>query len=206
MGTCGTSLRSTPWSRRARRALAALAAASLALAAAPAPARTVAGVEVPEEVALADGTVLRLNGAGVRRKLFVKVYVGALYLPRPRSDPAAILAADEPQRVEMRILYRRIGVRRMRATWEEGLRRNHPPERLERLRPDIERSYAAIRPVRRGDVVTFTYRPGEGMAIAHNGRPQDVIPGRALFAALLGVWLGPRPPDEGLKRAMLGRQ
>jgi len=33
-----------------------------------------------------------------------------------------------------------------------------------------------------------------------------VIPGRGLFAALLGVWLGPRPPDEGLKRAMLGRQ
>ncbi len=172
----------------------------------PAPARTVAGVEVPEEVTLADGTVLRLNGAGVRRKLFVKVYVGALYLPRPRSDPAAILAADEPQRVEMRILYRHIGVRRMRGTWEEGLRRNHPPERLERLRPDIERFYAAIRPVRRGDLVTFTYRPGEGMAIVHNGRRIDVIPGRGLFAALLGVWLGPSPPDEGLKRAMLGRQ
>ena len=60
--------------------------------------------------------------------------------------------------------------------------------------------------LRRSDVVTFTYRPGEGMAIAHNGRPIDVIPGRGLFAALLGVWLGPSPPDEGLKRAMLGRR
>ncbi len=165
----------------------------------------VAGVEVPDAVTLADGVTLRLNGAGVRRKLFVKVYVGALYLPRPRSDPAAIVAADEPQRVEMRILYRKIGVRKLRESWEEGLRRNHPPERLAGLRPAIERYYATLRPVRRGDVVTLTYRPGVGTEVAVNGEVADVIPGRGLFAALLGVWLGPKPPDEGLKRAMLGK-
>lgn len=164
----------------------------------------VAGVEVPETVTV-DGTRLVLNGAGVRRKLFVKVYVGALYLPRPRRDPAAIVAADEPQRVEMRILYRRIGVRRLRESWEEGLRRNHPPERLADLRPAIERYYATLRPVRRGDVVTLTYRPGVGTEVAVNGEVADVIPGRGLFAALLGVWLGPRPPDEALKAAMLGK-
>ncbi len=167
-------------------------------------ARTVAGVEVPETVAV-DGTALVLNGAGVRRKLFVKVYVGALYLPERRADPAAIIGADEPQRVEMRILYRRIGVRKLRESWEEGLQANHPPERLEALRPVLERYYATLRPVRRGDLVTLTYRPGAGTEVAKNGEVIDVIPGRALFAALLGVWLGPSPPDRNLKAAMLGR-
>jgi len=185
------------------RVLAGALLACLAALPGEAAARTVAGVQVPESVVV-DGTRLVLNGAGVRRKLFVKVYVGALYLPERRGDPAAIIGADEPQRVEMRILYRRIGVERLRESWEAGLRANHPPERLQALRPALERYFATLRPVRRGDLVTLTYRPGAGTEVAKNGEVIDLIPGRALFAALLGVWLGPRPPDAALKAAMLG--
>jgi len=40
-------------------------------------AREIAGVTVPETVSIADRTLV-LNGAGIRKKFFVKVYVGAL--------------------------------------------------------------------------------------------------------------------------------
>jgi len=49
--------------------------------AAPAQAAKVAGVELEDSVQIsADTPELVLNGAGIRKKLFIKVYVGALYL------------------------------------------------------------------------------------------------------------------------------
>jgi len=54
-------------------------ALSLILAAAAAEAKDVAGVKVPDSVSVNNQT-LALNGAGIRKKLFIKVYVGALYL------------------------------------------------------------------------------------------------------------------------------
>jgi len=47
---------------------------------------------------------LQLNGAGVRKRFIVKVYVGALYLPRKMSDAAAIVALDQPKSVRMHFL------------------------------------------------------------------------------------------------------
>ena len=56
----------------------------------PLAAREVAGVKLDEQVQL-GGTPLVLNGAGVRSKFFVKVYVGALYLSKPSKSVAEIL-------------------------------------------------------------------------------------------------------------------
>ena len=52
----------------------------LAAAAITADAKIVAGVKFDDSVRV-NGQTLVLNGAGVRKKLFIKVYAGALYLP-----------------------------------------------------------------------------------------------------------------------------
>ena len=82
--------------RQAAAALAALLAASPLQTLA----RDVSGVKLADTVTV-DGKPLQLNGAGMRKKLFIKVYVGALYLPARSSDAAAIVAADEPKYVRM---------------------------------------------------------------------------------------------------------
>ena len=57
----------------------ALLAASLLLAAPAYANKDVAGVDVPDTLSV-EGKTLQLNGAGIRKKFVVKVYVGALYV------------------------------------------------------------------------------------------------------------------------------
>jgi len=55
-------------------------ACSLALAAVNTYAVEVAGAKIEDTVSVSNQNLV-LNGAGIRKKLFIKVYVGALYLP-----------------------------------------------------------------------------------------------------------------------------
>jgi hypothetical protein len=38
-----------------------------------------------------------------------------------------------------------------------------------------------------------------------NGEPRGTVEGGIFFRALLGVFLGPEPPDDDLREGMLGR-
>ena len=53
----------------------------------PAAALEIEGIEVAETISSADNkTTLLLNGAGLREKFYIDVYVGALYLPAKTTD------------------------------------------------------------------------------------------------------------------------
>src|SRR5437899_1962102 len=90
----------------------------------PVVALTVAGVNM-EDKASVNGQSLVLNGAGLRKKLFIKVYVGGLYLSAKQSNPATILATDGPRRQVMHFLYS-VSKGQMCDAWEEGLTDNTP--------------------------------------------------------------------------------
>src|ERR1700682_4938531 len=62
---------------------------------APPSAAEVAGVTVADTVSV-GGQALVLNGAGIRIKLFFKIYVGSLYLPQKVGDLAGVLARGPP--------------------------------------------------------------------------------------------------------------
>ena len=51
-------------------------------------AATVAGVNMEDKTTV-NGQTLVLNGAGLRKKFFIKVYVGGFYLPAKMSNPAS---------------------------------------------------------------------------------------------------------------------
>ena len=69
-------------------------------------ARELAGVVLPQQVQPAGmQQTLQLNGAGIRKKFFVKVYVAALYLPQPTRDAAALLQSPPPNRMLMHMRY-----------------------------------------------------------------------------------------------------
>src|SRR5688572_2631774 len=72
-------------------------AAALTVVSVTASAATVAGVNIADTAQIGDKKVV-LNGAALRKKFVVKVYVGALYLPSKQNNAAAILAADAPRR------------------------------------------------------------------------------------------------------------
>jgi len=180
-----------------------LAAALLVLAlSAPASAKEVAGVALPDTATL-DGKALQLNGAGLRSKFFVKVYVGALYLEQKASDGAGIIAADAPWLVTM-TFKRGVEKEKILGAFKEGFERNSAAD-LAGLLPGLARVEAGVKDFKEGDVFTISYQPGVGSTLTPPGGAPVVVEGKKFGDALLRNWLGDKPADADLKKGMLGK-
>jgi len=171
-----------------------------------APAREVGGIDMPEQASVsAGGPALRLNGAGVRRKLFVAVYAVGLYLPTPTRDPAQVLAMDGPRLVAMRFLHREVPRDKLVAAWTEGFAANQDPATLATLQARIDRFNALFETLREGDTVDLAFDPARKTTrVSINGTSRGEVPGADFAAALLRIWLGPSPVSDDLKAALLG--
>jgi hypothetical protein len=162
-------------------------------------ARTLADVELPETISVDDAT-LHLNGMGLREAtvLHVKAYVGGLYLEKPSHDADTVIDSKQRKRVTM-VFLRDISKKQLASGWADSLRAVAPDEsaaigRFMELVPDVKK---------RGRM-EFTFRPGQGVEIAYDGKPRGTIEGDGFARALLTVWFGPKPGDPNLKKGMLG--
>jgi hypothetical protein len=165
-------------------------------------AATLAGVTLPDTEQV-GGTKLVLNGLGLRTKVIVKVYVAGLYVEQKSSDPSAIIKADAPKRIVMQFL-RTVSKNQMADAFNEAFNDNSP-DAMKTMKADIDRLLAALEPVKVGDQMVFTYVPGTGTTFAINGKEKLSIAGPAFAPVLFSVWLGPKPPNAGLKKGMLGQ-
>ncbi len=169
--------------------------------AAPALARDVSGVEVPDRETVA-GQELRLNGVGVRKKLWIEVYVGALYVTTASADGEAIVGADAPKRVRM-VFLRDVDRKAILGAFRDGFEANSRAQ-LAALERDLERIGPAIGDVKKGGEIVVTYVPGEGTTVI--GPAGTVtVQGKAFADALFRNWIGAKPADGDLKKRMLGR-
>lgn len=182
------------------KALAAVLAFALA---APTLAREVAGVDFAE-TATVSGTDLKLNGAGIRRKFFVKVYAGGLYLASPSGDAEAIVAADTPKRVRM-VFLRDVDRKKIFETYREGFEANSAGPALAGLLAKLDRIAAALADMKSGSEMSVTYEPGKGTTVAADGGGSVTVEGKDFGDAMFRLWLGPKPADDGLKGAFLGK-
>jgi long-chain acyl-CoA synthetase len=164
-------------------------------------AREVAGVAVPETAALGPLT-LKLNGAGLRSKMFVKVYVGALYLDKKAGDVDAILKADAPWLVTM-TFKREVSKEKIVGAFKEGFENNSAKD-LGALLPSLQVVAAGLSDFKEGDVFTISYAPGVGATLTPPRGAPVAVPGKTFGDALLRNWLGARPADGDLKAGMLG--
>jgi hypothetical protein len=181
-----------------------LAAALAVLLAAPALALVVAGREVPEAVEV-GGARLVLNGAGIRTRLFFKVYVGALYLRSRSRDAGAIVTADEPKCVRV-IFLRDVTRDTLKAAYHHGIERNTPPEKVAELAAKLDKlSERLPEQIKSGSELVVAYVPGEGTTISTGDGARGTVEGREFAEAMFRTWLGDHPADESLKQAMLGR-
>jgi len=165
------------------------------------------GVKLADKVRVSDsGPELILNGAGVRTRVFFKVYVGALYLPQKAGNTQAVLADTGSKRVAMHML-RELTAEQLFSALNDGLQNNHAPVDLAKLEPQVkqlEGIFNALKVAKNGDVILLDYLPGAGSRITVNGESKGTIPGDEFYRALLRVWLGDQPADASLKKAMLG--
>ncbi len=166
-------------------------------------ARKIAGVDVPPSVTV-DNKVLVLNGAGIRKKLFIKVYVGALYLSAKRATVGEILADPGAKRIVMSFLYKEVSTKKLVAGWNDGFSGNNKPEELKLLQDRINQFNSLFTTVHKGDVIRVDYMPGDGTQVWINETLKGTVPGEDFSRAVLKIWLGAKPADANLKDAMLG--
>jgi hypothetical protein len=166
-------------------------------------AANLAGVEVPDTATVAN-TPLVLNGAGLRTKVFFKIYVGALYLQQKSSDPAAILSHAGPDRILMHMIYDGVSHDQFADAWHDDFKANNPGD-YAALHDQIEQFISWFHDSKKDDVILMDYVPGTGTQVTWNGSVLGTIPGEAFHKALLNIYMGPNPPTSSLKDGMLGK-
>jgi chalcone isomerase-like protein len=161
------------------------------------------GVSFPEHVQ-ARGETLTLNGLGLRKATIfgIKVYVGALYVPHPTSDAAAVLNSREPAEVELRFVFR-VTAGQLRDAWQEGFEKSAASE-LPQLQTRIAQLNGWMSGVKSGQRMTFLRAPGVGIQYSLDGAVLGTIPGDDFAQAFLAIWLGPSPPSPELRAGLLG--
>ncbi len=165
-------------------------------------AKEISGVEISEQLEI-TGTQLQLNGAGVRSKFFMDLYVGSLYLPSKASDLQAVLAAPSAV-VRLNITSGMITSDKMRDAILDGFDDATDGE-TQAIQAQIDAFMALFSDeIVEGDQFTFATSKSEGVTAFKNGAVQDSITGDAFREALLKIWLGDSPAQNSLKKAMLG--
>ena len=183
---------------------AAMALFLLALAASrEAGAAEVAGLGIPEKVSV-GGQELLLNGAGVRKKFIVKVYVGALYLSARADSAEAVTEMGGAKRMAMHFLHDEVGADSILEAWRKGFEANLTASEAAALRGEIAKFITLFRTVRSGERYDLDYVPGRGTVVSLNGMTVGSVTGEDFYRALLKVWLGPSPADKALKKSLLG--
>jgi hypothetical protein len=162
----------------------------------------VAGVRFEARVQGLEGAPLLLNGAGLRSRFFVKVYVAGLYLGAPATEAAAVLDLPGAKRIRMRFL-RDVEARAITGAWREGFQANLDTQALSAVLDRLERFNALFVDIADGDEIVLDLDPVQGTVVRIAGVERGRIPGVDFQRALLAVWLGPEPADEGLKRDWL---
>ena len=165
----------------------------------------VKGVKV-DETAQVGGTSLVLNGAGIRTKMVFKVYVAALYLTQKQTDANAVISDTGSKRVSMHFL-RELSAEALLKGMNEGFSDNNNAAEMSAIEPQMKQfrdMMSSAKEVKKGDLIVLDFTAA-GTQVIINGKSLGQVEGAAFNQALLRVWLGAKPVDAALKKAMLGQ-
>jgi hypothetical protein len=164
-------------------------------------AATLADVTLPDTITVGSQTLV-LNGLGLRSKLFIKVYVGGLYLEQKTNDATAVIQSDTTKRVVLQFVYGEVTREQMVEAFDEGFKGNAPKA----PQAEVKQFLGAIETMKKGEQLVVTYVPGTGTILALRGKDKLTIPGLPFAQAVFSVWFGPKPPTGDLKTGMLGKK
>jgi len=160
------------------------------------------GMQLPDAVE-ADGTTLRLNGYGLRTysMLGIHIYVAALYLQHPSTDPEQIIRSPETKLMIVKF-ERSISADAARKAWRDGLENNC--EAPCQLNPgDVAQFLAEMPAMHAGDNYSLLFT-SHGATVSVSGQQIGVVSQPEFAEAMLATFLGPRPASPKLKQELLG--
>lgn len=165
---------------------------------------TINNVTLPAKLKTATGE-LTLNGGGVRKKAFFKVYVMGLFLTEKSKDAAAILKSNEEMAARLQITSSVVSSSNMSSAIKEGFEKSLKGK-VAPLQGKIDDFIGIFskEEIKEGDVFILDYVPGVGVKSFKNGKLLSTIEGEDFRKALFGIWLSDDPVDAGLKAGILG--
>jgi hypothetical protein len=105
----------------------------------------------------------------------------------------------------MDFVYKEVEKKKLLKAWCDGFERNQDKDTMTQLKSSTEQFYSYFDAnALRGDRYVLDYIPGTETKITKNKELQGVIPGVDFKNALLEIWLGNFPADNGLKEGLLG--
>lgn len=170
----------------------------------PVSALELGGVQLPDSVTV-TGQKLTLNGAGLRTKLFLKIYAGGLYLVKPLQNAEAIINADEAMLVRMHFIYDGVSPEKLQDGWKDGFTLTAPDADKNLQQAIVAFTELFNEQAKENDVYDISWLPGKGVEIRFNGKLQGEISGLDFKKGLFAIWFGEDPVDDDLKEGMLGR-
>ena len=166
--------------------------------------KTIGDVKVDAKLAV-EGQNLTLNGAGVREKMFMDMYVGSLYVTKKATDGNTVSAANEAMAIKLNIVSGLITSEKMTSAITEGFE-NSTGKKTAPLKTKIDKFKGFFKEkINKSVIFIIVYVPSEGITVYKNGTKKGTIDGLDFKKALFGIWLGNKPADDDLKAGMLGK-
>ncbi|HXE98369.1 MAG TPA: chalcone isomerase family protein [Dongiaceae bacterium] len=161
----------------------------------------VAGVPLDQTVTV-QNQQLKLNGYGIRKKFFVKVYIGSLYASKHLASTAEALNDGGGKLIRMNFLHSKVEKEKIVEAFREGLANNSPGLIGS---PEVKKFLSLFTSdFNRGDVVDLILAADGTVSASHNGMLRGSIPSAKLARGVLAIYLGDNPADDSLKKGMLG--
>lgn len=163
----------------------------------------VAGTSIEPTVTLRNQP-LKLNGSGIRKKFFIKVYIGSLYATKHLSSPSEVLNDTGDKLIRMQFLYSKVGKEKIINAFAEGFANNAPGVSASGEGKKFLAFF--ITDFVRGDTVDLQLGADGTVVATHNGKVLGSIKSNNLAHGILAIYFGNKPADEGLEKGMLGMQ
>lgn len=147
---------------------------------------------------------LQLNGFGVRKKLFIKLYVASFYVQEKVNDANKFLEMAQVSCLRLTITSSKITSKKMTKATRDGFEKSTKGN-IAPIENEIESFLTWLKhPIKKGDVFEFAFIPHNATHVFKNGIKLGIIESKAFSSALYGIWLGDMPVQQDLKNKLLG--
>ena len=162
------------------------------------------GVTIPRTIKFENKT-LQLNGAGSRSKMWVEVYIQALYLSQLSQNSIEIINDNTEMSIRIEITSALVSSGKLTRAMNAGFEKS-AGDNFNTLKPKMEllKSFLSDE-ITKGDVFELTYNPADkSVWVIKNREFKGKVEGFEFKKVFFGIWLGDKPVDEDLKNSLLG--
>ena len=165
----------------------------------------VAGIKIDDKTKVGNSELV-LNGAGLRTRVFFQVYAIGLYLPKVTTNGIEVINSPGPKRIAIHML-RDVDADQFTGALADGIRANHSEAEAQALQPRLEQLAATMKELeeaKKGMPIYLDWTGTETQVLVRGKPTGKPIAGADLYKALLKIWLGDKPVQDDLKKALLG--